>query len=706
MADRWYNAGYSSGASGKTLKLHVYTVERSINDNWTKERADLWLSVTNASGGYWNGYGSPATIGVNNNNTTQNVAWDARSVGDKLLIGTWDTIVYHDANGSKTISVRGIHQSGTALGDADTGLQNYQCDTIPRASIPTLSKTDIKSGDKVDLITNRKSDSFSHSIYLNYGSSRTLVATNIYTAWEFNTNNYEEILKGQIKSSNTGYGGLELETYQNGTKIGNSQSVNFSYTIVNSKPIFSNFTFADVDSKTTALTSSNQNIIKKYSDLEVTISSANKAQATDYADMSKYKLQNGNKQIEANYSSTSDVKLKLENVENDTINVYAVDSRGNSTLITKKATLINYEDIIIKNIEIARDEGNVGKGAILKFNGTFWNGNFGKKTNTIKSVTYKYKNTSSSAWINGVTAITLTIKENKFEFEGKIAGDLEAEGFSLNNNFDIQITLADELSNITDSVTLQAATPLLAFGKNGIAVGQKYDENLGGVLQIASNTVFNGDLNDLQTAGFYYTNSASNRPNIAEKSRKGFLIVQKINNIIMQIFYSDNCHRAYFRNKQENAEWSEWWNILIGHGVTGRLEVRYPETESPWLFIEGADEDVTAYGVNVWRSDKRFKKNIKDSKYKALDKLMQIKHREFTWKSNNKKIELGVVADELENIDKNLIFEVGDKKIKQINENKYIVLLSKAMQEQQEIINNLNKRVEKLEEVVCKKKKN
>ena len=220
------------------------------------------------------------------------------------------------------------------------------------------------------------------------------------------------------------------------------------------------------------------------------------------------------------------------------------------------------------------------------------------------------------------------------------------------------------------------------------------------------NILYNADLNDLQEKGFYYTDSASNRPNIAEKSRKGFLIVQKINNMIMQIFYSDNCHRAYFRNKQENAEWSEWWNILIGHGVTGRLEVRYPETESPWLFIEGADEDVTAYGVNVWRSDKRFKKNIKDSKYKALDKLMQIKHREFTWKSNNKKIELGVVADELENIDKNLIFEVGDKKIKQINENKYIVLLSKAVQEQQEIINNLNKRIEELEEVVCKKKKN
>lgn len=705
MADRWYNAGYSSGASGKTLKLHVYTVETNINDNWTKERADLWLSVTNASGGYWNGYGSPATIGVNNNNTTQNVAWDARSVGDKLLIGTWDTIVYHDADGSKTISVRGIHQSGTALGDADTGTQNYQCDTIPRASVPTLSKTDIKSGDKVDLITNRKSDSFSHSIYLNYGNSRTLVATNIYTAWEFNTNNYEEILKGQIKSSNVGYGGLELETYQNGTKIGNSQSVSFSYTIVNSKPIFSNFTFADVDNKTTALTTSNQNIIKKYSDLEVTISNANKAQATDYANMSKYKLQNSNKQIEANYSNTSDVKLKLENVESDTINVYAIDSRGNSTLITKKATLINYEDIIIKNIEISRNEGNVGTGAILKFNGTFWNGNFGKKTNTIKSVTYKYKNTSSSAWNNGITAITLTIKENKFEFEGQIAGDLGAEGFSLSNNFDIQITLADELSNITDNVTLQAATPALAFGKDGVALGQKYDENLGGVLQIASNTAFNGDLNDLQTTGFYYTESAINRPNAIEKSSKGFLIVQKVSNMLMQIFLSTNCHRAFFRNKQNDAEWSGWWNILVGYNDTGRAEIRDGDSDTPWLFIE-TEEEVKAYGVNMWRSDKRFKKNIKDSKYKALDKLMQIKHREFIWKNNNKKIELGVVADELEGIDKNLIFEVGDKKIKQINENKYIVLLSKAVQEQQEIINNLNKRIEKLEEIICKKKKN
>lgn len=106
--------------------------------------------------------------------------------------------------------------------------------------------------------------------------------------------------------------------------------------------------------------------------------------------------------------------------------------------------------------------------------------------------------------------------------------------------------------------------------------------------------------------------------------------------------------------------------------------------------------DVSAFGVNVWASDKRLKKNIIDSKYSALEIIKQIKHREFDYKSGGH-VKLGYIADELEEIDKDLIFEVGEDKIKQPSIDKLIPLLSKAIQEQQIIIENLIERIEKLE---------
>lgn len=131
MANRWYEAGYSSGSAGKTLKLHIYTVDTNQNENWTVERADLYLSVTNTAGSWWNNYGSPAYVGINGNDTTRNVAWDARSTGDKLLIGTWDTRVYHNDDGTKSIGISASHNTNLGMGSASLS-GTYDCDTIPR----------------------------------------------------------------------------------------------------------------------------------------------------------------------------------------------------------------------------------------------------------------------------------------------------------------------------------------------------------------------------------------------------------------------------------------------------------------------------------------------------------------------------------------------------------------------------------------------
>ena len=117
----------------------------------------------------------------------------------------------------------------------------------------------------------------------------------------------------------------------------------------------------------------------------------------------------------------------------------------------------------------------------------------------------------------------------------------------------------------------------------------------------------------------------------------------------------------------------------------------------------------TAYGVSIWASDKRLKNSIAETKINALDIIKQIKHRQFKYNSSDELVKIGYVADELQEIEESLIFEVGDDKIKHPNSNMIIPVLSKAIQEQQELIekqsnmlNLLEERIKVLEEKLNK----
>lgn len=113
------------------------------------------------------------------------------------------------------------------------------------------------------------------------------------------------------------------------------------------------------------------------------------------------------------------------------------------------------------------------------------------------------------------------------------------------------------------------------------------------------------------------------------------------------------------------------------------------------------------YANNI-SSDRRLKKNIKDSEANALNMIKQIKHRQFEMKENNKHYDIGYIAQEMEEIDANFVLkrektEKSDERY-YINELPIIATLSKAIQEQQEEIENLTARLDKLEKEVLNEK--
>lgn len=261
-------------------------------------------------------------------------------------------------------------------------------------------------------------------------------------------------------------------------------------TVGNEAPSFYNFTYRDTDAGTTALTGNNQTIVKGYSNVEAIVSTANKATPKKSASMSKYRLSIGEATAEVAYSSSAQVATTIPNVSSNSFTMYAIDSRGYSTAKTITAsTYINYSPIKITSLNAIRTN-SVTSETTLNFSGTIWNGSFGSVTNAISSCSYRYRRAGTSTWTNGKTNVTPTKNGSNFSFSGKIVGDLGATGFNIDNGYEIQVLIADKLSNNhgnPNTFTLGPGTPAMAIYKNNVAVGQRYDTSVGEKMQINGN---------------------------------------------------------------------------------------------------------------------------------------------------------------------------------------------------------------------------
>ena len=151
------------------------------------------------------------------------------------------------------------------------------------------------------------------------------------------------------------------------------------------------------------------------------------------------------------------------------------------------------------------------------------------------------------------------------------------------------------------------------------------------------------------------------------------------------------------------------YSIVDGvHGLTLFVVRRYGDEASPSVpyssFLThvtiGSSSDnrylfLNGYQVTTNSSDRRIKKNIVDSKTKALDLIMKIHHVSFDWdKEKTYKeghIDIGYIAQDLMKIDPNFVIYNKEFDTYQIDTLYVLSTATKAIQEQEE-------RIEKLEE--------
>lgn len=265
--------------------------------------------------------------------------------------------------------------------------------------------------------------------------------------------------------------------------------VDRTFSVVNSNPTFSNFTYQDINSKTLALTGDSSKIIKKYSNLKVTISAANKMVAKNLATPVNYNIIAGSSSVSVAYSSTADVTGTINNVNSNDVTVYAVDSRGNQTSKAKSFSVVNYTECSIKTLRIDRVDG-VGENIQLTMTGTYSTANFGTTTNNIKTAQLRMKAKTASNYGDWVSILNrLSISGGKITADNISISDVT---FALGTEYDVQIRITDELSEDIETASISDGTVLWSAVKGkGVNFGGLYDPDEGGALQVYGKKVQN-----------------------------------------------------------------------------------------------------------------------------------------------------------------------------------------------------------------------
>lgn len=472
----------------------------------------------------------------------------------------------------------------------------------------------------------------SMKIGTNSDGSDILVTIRDYTDFESDTLTFSEselttIYNNASKGRNFWFY-FDLDTYNENTKLGTSQTIELGYlSMTDLKPTFNDFVYADWNQTTLALTGNGYTLIKGYSTAGITVSGPNIATAHKGATISKYTAINGSQNddyVMGEYPAT----MQIEKVMERTMSVWAIDSRGFSTKVDKLAVnWIDYKDIEKISFTAERKNGETSSEVTLKLSGNIFDGNFGAVENSIKSATYKYKKTTDGedAWIEGTTSLNVVKNGSSYSLEQDIVGDLGALGFDQESSYDIYVEVEDQLSKVYDTFTLGVGSPAIDIYGNCVALGQPYNEDLGGRVQILGNdasTLFNKE-NNVITVGMFgnvnqsLTNTSTDGNTINldtiicqvgnkltfDSNYKAIVIGEGISKVLVSslMTFSDSSSNPQSRQTNFGASIYKNGNVVSGRSYaikpTGIGGSYYGTTNTPVLIdvIEGDKITLNAY---------------------------------------------------------------------------------------------------------------
>lgn len=422
-----------------------------------------------------------------NGGRVRNYTGDIRTRTVTLASGSFS--IGHNSDGTRTLSVSGgvdVFGSGRSSGSRSISLP-----TIPRNSQVT-SPSSVTLGNPITITTNRKSNSFTHTITIRLNNSsgaviRTINSVGASTTWtptqaEINT------MQAAIPNSNQ----LTLHITQRNNQVGQNSTTTTKLNLTDANPTFSNFTYRDSNSAVTTITGNDQILVKGRSTVEVTVSSANKMVARKGSTASYYAFAYDGASENKTYSTGNVVSsfTNIDTVGSRAILVTAYDSRGNNTRVAKNVQVYDYLEPNIE-IEISRED-NFGANVTIETGGTFDLlpiGGSNKNALTASSLRYRRRAKGTTTWTT-YTTIPFTISGNGF------SGTNQFITLDNTKEWEFEFQVADKFGTVTQAVELGRGAPIMFRGRRSdgsAAVGIGKIPASGRALDVEGDIYSNGE---------------------------------------------------------------------------------------------------------------------------------------------------------------------------------------------------------------------
>ena len=455
--------------------LNVNETGTNTSNNTSTVSFSFQLSAIQNGWG-WNIKTNPVSYRVTINGTNYNGTIVSYGGSGTVTLKSGSLTIGHNADGSKSInfsfSVTDNPNKSYTPGNASaSGSMNLT--KIARYPVLNSGSNFTDEGNPTLKFTNY--GVFNVRVKLEAGGNTSLITRDISknaTSYTFNLTEEERNKLRALCPNSNSLSVRETVCAVNGTTEVNASYKDYTMTIVNGNPTFSNFTYKDTNTTVTNVIGTDQALVKGVSTLQATVSSANKMVAKKKATAKNYVATIDDINVSKDYS-TSDIVFdlgKIKTAGTKRLNIRAYDSRNNSTLVYKDITVYDYEAPVL-NITSTR-LNNFEDQTTLTIEGSFSSLKINDvEKNALQSVKYRYRE-AGGEW-NDYVELTPTVDGNKFTCQDVI--------LSLDNTnaYEFEVVATDKLSSTTKNSSVDVGQSIFMISSNKKAVYINGQEVLG-----------------------------------------------------------------------------------------------------------------------------------------------------------------------------------------------------------------------------------
>lgn len=227
------HTGYANyGNTSLPIRLYVYyKTSQSLLEN--KSTITCGMYVTPPDPGYdyevgpWDDWGG-SYVGTTENTFDGSIPEIKRSTGAYWIAEDKTFTVTHNDDGTCTATIKwkwGVRSTWGQCYD-ESGSFDITLPTIARASTPTVSASSVQMKDAVTIYTNRKADTFTHTLTYSFGGSTGTIATGVGASYKWTVPDLVSKISGKTSDTCT-----ITCTTKSGTATVGSKTVTLTLTI-------------------------------------------------------------------------------------------------------------------------------------------------------------------------------------------------------------------------------------------------------------------------------------------------------------------------------------------------------------------------------------------------------------------------------------------------------------------------------------------